>query len=375
MTRHARIIVGLCLLFFMALLIMFPAQALSACRESFSLFIYSVFPALFPFFVCTSLLMRIGAIHAISKRIEPFMRFLFGCSGKAGFVFCMSILAGYPMGARLIGQLRSRNEISIQEAQHMLSFCSTSGPLFILGAVSIGMLGNAQIGYTLLCVHILSAIFTGLLLKPARPFPLVCEMDTRKKITSMPFGTMLLNAITEGLKGMSLVGSLILLFSIILSLLKAGGFMQYIVFSIEKLLVVLQMPSIYAEGIFAGVWEISNGAHILSSAVPQLTPEKIALISAVMAWGGFSVHAQSIALLSGSGVKPSAYLCSKLIQTMIAYILALFASYAFLTEFQVLLVLISYILVFIFIFIAGTLLKRKLHCIKKTPLQHRKSVH
>ena len=80
-------------------------------------------------------------------------------------VFAISAVSGYPVGARLASDLRLNKDISQYEGQRLVSFCSTSGPLFIIGAVAVGMLNNASLGYVMLICHYLGAITVGLLFR------------------------------------------------------------------------------------------------------------------------------------------------------------------------------------------------------------------
>ena len=70
----------------------------------------------------------------------------------------ISTVSGYPIGAKLASELRNNNEISRYEAQRLVSFCSTSGPLFMVGAVAIGMFNNPTIGYIMLICHYLGSL-------------------------------------------------------------------------------------------------------------------------------------------------------------------------------------------------------------------------
>ena len=67
------------------------------------------------------------------------------------------------MGARLIADFYARDLIDKDEACRICAFCSTSGPMFIVGTVGVGLLFNFKIGVIVLFSHILSAILNGLI--------------------------------------------------------------------------------------------------------------------------------------------------------------------------------------------------------------------
>ncbi|MEI3517742.1 MAG: hypothetical protein V8R50_10820 [Clostridia bacterium] len=74
----------------------------------------------------------------------------------------MSVLSGYPMGAKIVGDLRRSSEISVGEAKRLMSFCSTSGPAFLIGAVGTGMLGSGFLGGIIAAAHYLGAAVNGM---------------------------------------------------------------------------------------------------------------------------------------------------------------------------------------------------------------------
>ena len=74
-------------------------------------------------------------VYIISLIINTITQFIFNVSGKSALVFAISAVSGYPVGARLASDLRLNQDISQYEGQRLVSFCSTSGPLFIIGAV------------------------------------------------------------------------------------------------------------------------------------------------------------------------------------------------------------------------------------------------
>jgi len=77
----------------------------------------------------------------------------------------MSVTSGYPVGAKLVADLREDKKITKVEAQRILSFASTSGPLFMIGAVSIGMFNNPSIGPLIAFSHYLGALTLGLIFR------------------------------------------------------------------------------------------------------------------------------------------------------------------------------------------------------------------
>ena len=68
-----------------------------------------------------------------------------------------------PSGAKMVADLYLQGKITKNDAFKMTSFCSTSGPMFIVGAVGAGMFKSAKIGYILFLSHAIGAILNGLI--------------------------------------------------------------------------------------------------------------------------------------------------------------------------------------------------------------------
>jgi len=73
----------------------------------------------------------------------------------------MGIISGYPVGAKIVTNLRENNTCTKVECERLLSFTNNSGPLFIVGTVGISLLGDMKIGIILLVIHVLASITVG----------------------------------------------------------------------------------------------------------------------------------------------------------------------------------------------------------------------
>jgi len=117
-------------------ILIYPSEIIEATRSGIILWANVVLPSLLPFFIGAELLVGLGLVKFIGVLIEPIIRPIFHVPGEASFIFAMSITSGYPIGVKLTSNLRRNNVISQSEAQRIISFCSTSGPLFMIGAVA-----------------------------------------------------------------------------------------------------------------------------------------------------------------------------------------------------------------------------------------------
>ena len=113
-------------------------------------------PSLFPFGVCMLCIMKSGIAEKLNF-IAPFTRLL-KLSPFAFVIMVMSMLGGYPIGAKLINDAVIQGSLSSKDARHLLNFCVNAGPGFIVSAVGVGLIKNQKIGYIFLVSHITASL-------------------------------------------------------------------------------------------------------------------------------------------------------------------------------------------------------------------------
>lgn len=62
----------------------------------------------------------------------------------------MSVLSGYPIGAKLISEFYKNGVINTEESKKIIAFSSTSAPLFVIGTLGVFMLDNVSYGVIIL---------------------------------------------------------------------------------------------------------------------------------------------------------------------------------------------------------------------------------
>lgn len=129
---------------FVAMLIILPRVSAKGALEGLKLSADILVPAVFPFAVPVIFLVGTG---------------VFGNSRhKILILYVLSLLGGYPIGAKLISELKNSGDISGTNAEKLLPFCVNAGPSFIVSAIGTGILGDKNLGYILLISHILSSV-------------------------------------------------------------------------------------------------------------------------------------------------------------------------------------------------------------------------
>ena len=134
---------------FILFLLVFSKNNLVAAKSGLSLWANSVLPSLLPFFIATELLGYTNVVPMCGKLLNRFMRPIFNVPGEGAFALLMGIISGYPVGAKIVANLKENKLCNKVEAERLIAFTNNSGPLFIVGTVGIGLFYNSSIGLIL----------------------------------------------------------------------------------------------------------------------------------------------------------------------------------------------------------------------------------
>ena len=301
-----RLAVFALLCFLLCLLAVRPQRYSAACMHGISLWAGAVLPALFPFFVLTSMLTNMGAADRLSAKLLPAAQKI-KLPGCAAYCFLLSVLSGYPVGARTIADLSGRGVLDSRGAGRTAILCSTSGPMFLLGSVGGAMFGDVRAGAVLLASHLLGVITVCLLLLPfSKPLPhahAAPETLRRDDVFGRSVQSSVLSVLT--------VGGFIALFSV---LVQAMGDLH----ANAPLCAVLAplLGEAGAHGFAAGLLEATHGCALLAASGSALALPACAFI---VTFGGACILAQQLAFLKKAGVKAWAFLGVKFLQGLAAF--------------------------------------------------------
>ncbi len=299
------------------MMVVFPRESLAASKYGIDLWFNNVLPALLPFFVCTKVMTRLGVSKIIGRFLEPIMRPIFRVPGEASFVFVVSITSGYPIGIKLVTEMRQKKTITQNEAERMLSFCSTSGPLFILGAVGVGMFGNTALGWSIAFSHFAGALLNGIIFRfhgksnrfyqERKSFSEVFKDAKIESRSNQSFIVFLGEAIIDSFKTLLLICGYIVLFSIFVTLFEKF-FLLHLLSALDCFHGNMEVLSSCLKGFFemtigcSAVSQVSNISFITTSI----------LCTAIVSWGGLSTLAQALTFISQTDINGTLYTVSKL---------------------------------------------------------------
>lgn len=305
---------------FILCILAFPTAALQGAQDGLSAFLFSVLPALLPFFAGTSMLVRCGGAHWIARALQPVMRPLFGLGGVSALPFVMSAISGYPNGARITSELYQQGLLSASQAERTLALSSTAGPSFILSAVCAGMLGYPEAGPLLLACHLLSAVLTCQSARLLTPYQPPGKQILRPSGTDEPLARIFVESIRDSAQALWGVGAFILFFCALSEVLSTCGVLPFLARLLAIPLQAAGFSAALAPGLIAGCLELTTGCSILSTAdVPlaQLLP----FLAFLFSFGGACIIAQNYLFASQCRLRLSRLILYKAIQGLWAFVL------------------------------------------------------
>lgn len=309
-TKLQSIIFLLFLFTFSIFIIIFSDNVLKSVTFSISIWKDNLFPALFPFFVLSDLLIHYGFIEFISYFFQGIMRKIFYLPKEASFVLIASMFSGFPSSSKYIKDLLDNKKIDEDMASYLLTFTHFSNPLFIIGTIGILLLNNKNLGYLILFCHFISNFIIAFLFRKKRTlkndsikFKDVLLNITKKYQESSSFIFVLTNSLFKSFK------TLVLLLGIITS---------FLIFT--TILSNLFPFSSFVNALVGGVFEMTQGIKFISlENIPSIL--KCAIITSLLSFGGISIHFQVFSILENKKIKYKYYLFARLLHALFGFLL------------------------------------------------------
>ncbi|MDI3522168.1 MAG: hypothetical protein PWP43_350 [Bacillota bacterium] len=326
-------------------MVRYPDVAFQAAVHGLGVWFEIVFPALLPFFIGSEILMGLGVVHGMGVLLEPFMRPLFNVPGAGSFVMAMGLASGYPIGAVLTARLRKEKLCTRVEAERLVSFTNTADPLFMIGAVAVGMFSIVQIGVVISLAHYIGAILVGFVLRfyaagDRERIPqdsgqgniLVRALKAlyRARVEDgRPFGRLLGDAIRQSVNTLLVIGGFIMLFSVIIQIATAVKLTSSLAGAFGRLLLFFGLDPNLAPALVSGFFEITIGSDLAAkatdlsgTALPLL--QRAVVAAAIIAWSGLSVHFQVAAMVNETDIRLTPYVVARLLHALFSGVVAYF---------------------------------------------------
>jgi sporulation integral membrane protein YlbJ len=283
-----------------ATIIVFPNISINAAREALEAFVRVVLPTLFPFIVCTNIILNLGGAQLFRSIFRPFMR-LFSLPGYLGISYSTSIAAGYPSGLNSLSmQVEGTNANGLLAATIL---CSNVGPMFVVGAMGT-LIGSRSLAWLILISHYVGGIIVAFIASRFYKATTIKRKEDNRVKHNFPdsLEKSIQNAIGVMLK---VCGCIVIMrvFSAISMASPAGVMLQKLTFIDAELLVrgVLEMAD--------GCLYIATNKNIILACVS---------ICAIVSCGGISVILQSLSYLRKLKVNIKTYTIFKALHACVS---------------------------------------------------------
>lgn len=253
-----------------------------------------IIPSFFPVLCITSFLSHSGVINVIGRYFDRASKTLFNMSGYFIPVFLLSLISGYPVGACISQTMYKNGRISLESRNNMSAVCCSAGPSFLLLAVGIGILNSYECGVALFVSHLLASIIVAIIVSRFFTYKYFFEKQKNEVFVA--------DALVLG------VGSAC---NSVISICAYTVLFSAVVNVISKYLraTVFYLPVV-------SLLEVTNAVYALSS---QGVP--LAVLSAVIGFGGFSVIFQISSALGNDRPPISVIILIRILHAAVSYVI------------------------------------------------------
>lgn len=206
------VVKALAVIMLCALLLLFSGSCSGGAQNGIKFCLNVLIPSLFPFMAASSFLIKSGLSEQIGKPFAKITKAVFGLNGNFAPIIILSMIGGYPVGARGISALKKYGAASESEVKKAAMFAVCAGPGFIVNFVGVSLYHNETIGMIILISQIISVIILGILINLFDRKNSNNNFFIAKKNT-LPFSTALVEAAADSSKGMLGICSFVIIFS------------------------------------------------------------------------------------------------------------------------------------------------------------------
>lgn len=306
-------IIILLILFVCIIFILNPELYSKSCLNAISVWALKVLPVLFPFFVFTRIIVNLSEFK--TNKMDKFFNNIYRLP-KFGFkIFLLSVISGYPMGAKLICTLNEQGIIQKKEAEKMMSFCSVSGPMFIIGTVGVNIFLSYKAGLIILVANIIAALINGLIYRKDKYVEKEVSYSGKKN------DNILSSSVYDATLSILMVCAYIVISFLIIDVL----INLHVIDNLSNAIcTIFNCPQNFdtIKSSIIGIFEITRGIIELNNVNISLTL-KIIIASGLIGFGGISILLQSLSFLNQLKISTKTIVKQKITQALLCLIITI----------------------------------------------------
>ena len=291
-------------------LLVFSKQVSASVQNSLSLCMNTIIPSLFCFMAVCSVIASSRLSSIFFLPFKRFVAFLYGVNRDEVPLVVLSIIGGYPTGAKLIADRVKSGELSRPNANRLLFFCVNSGPAFLISGISVPIFGNTVVGWVLFISHILSGIIIANITRTKR----ISHIARKKRPCYQSLPLSIITSAQTTASAMAVICALVIMFAAFVVLLNASGITDFISSLLRPLI-----PKEFTLALISGGLEICGGIGNIKS----LVGSGIILASALTAFGGICVHTQIFAIAKKANLSLNQFFFYRIAHTFFSTLITL----------------------------------------------------
>lgn len=309
------------------LLLRYPAQALAYASTGLLLWFKKMIPTLLPFMILSGVMVRMNLTECFARCFHPLFHMVWGTSLNGSYVILMGMLCGFPMGARVIGELICAGKLSEEEGAFLLSFCNNIGPIYFISFVmsTLSLSGNYRPFIIMYGVPLLYGCLYGRLISIKKQ--ILQKKELKIDSSSLPIEAASVPAPIHA-ASISVAHSPSLLAAIddsivsgLIGIAKLGGYMVFF-----NLLNIMMLPFSSLPELFLA---FCNCALEITSGISRIGSKGFYMILILLPFGGLSCMAQTYSMIKDTNLSISRYFLHKCIQSIITLVIYFFLLFFF----------------------------------------------
>lgn len=304
-------------LYLIYLLLRYPSLSLEYASTGLMLWFQKMIPTLLPFMILSGIMIRMNLTEKFVSFAHPFLHRLYGTSPNGSYTIVMGFLCGFPMGARIIGELYQTGRLDREESSRLLAFCNNIGPIYFLSFVVPSLtidklllpfviMYGIPLLYGILIMRLLPSVQRALYkigdvqFIPALPNNGTSTSSTRNSACALPLLAAIDDSVLSGLIGIAKLGGYMIFFNLLnIAFVPFHNLNETFLYLYNCLLEITS--------------GIDHSSHYLYTSILILLP-----------FGGLSCIAQTYSMIQHTDLSIRSYILHKIIQTILTALCYLF---------------------------------------------------
>ena len=276
--------------------VIFSAQCKQGVLRGIDLCLNQLVPSLFIIIVIVELIIRCGISNIGGRLFTKFANIMFGVSRSGMWAILLSLVGGYPVGARAVATMYNRGEISYIEAVRLADVCVCAGTGFLINFVGASLLHNKNLGIILFVAQVMSVLVIATITRfTSRQRVINTKLNTI--FTEQKFSSILVESVNSGAKTCLYMSSAVVAFSGFIALIQEVALRLFgsdLAFNVLKI-----------------TCEVTGACEEYADKV------SLCMLGFIVGFGGICVHFQIFGILSKLDISKSRFLLFRVIQGML----------------------------------------------------------